>query len=473
MTRIYNLTSLPIFFDEAIFIFWAKRISEHLDGWFLPLSGGKNILLPWITVMWLEILPNSGYLAGGRLASVTAGAFTIIGIYKLSLLLFSSKRIGILAMIVGVFLPWMLFYDRLALYDSLLSAAILWSFYFCIKTAKSGKAIDSIFWGITLGLAHLAKATAIFFSILTPAAFLIYGFNSRNKISLTRRFFLVALSFIVSQLIANFFIFSSGFWEYQQKALDHSGGLFNPQQFIRNLHATMTWLGDFLTIPAVILSFGGLILLFVSKIKVALIFSMIIFLPTLVMAFFGREYFSRYLVFVCPFLAILIAYFLTNLLSRRALFLLMTSAMFYGFLVFDFKLWTRPETLDLNEKDKWQYISGFPSGYGLSHVFSFLKGKAHSGRPITFVIEGSYSHYPMAFQLEFWQYKNVRILERWPLNEIDKEILAENKQRETYLILRDDEKVQSKNKYKTLPVTVLFTAKKPGGADNIYVTKLK
>ena len=118
LTRLINLTILPIFFDEANYIFWAKRIASANSHWFLPLAYGKPVPFIWLIVLMLKILPSNLYLIAGRLPSVFFGLITLIGIYKLGKSHF-SKSIGLAACLLYILSPFALFYDRLALYDSI------------------------------------------------------------------------------------------------------------------------------------------------------------------------------------------------------------------------------------------------------------------------------------------------------------------------------------------------------------------
>src|SRR5207244_3047272 len=90
-TRLYNLTLLPIFFDEANYIFWAKQITATNAHWFLPLSAVKPIPLIWFIVTFLKIFPSADYLLAGRLPSVLLGFLTFIGTYKLANFLFGKR----------------------------------------------------------------------------------------------------------------------------------------------------------------------------------------------------------------------------------------------------------------------------------------------------------------------------------------------------------------------------------------------
>src|SRR3989344_5804660 len=53
--RLYNLTYLPIFADEAIYIRWAQIMQAESTLRFLPLSDGKQPLFMWGMIPFLKI----------------------------------------------------------------------------------------------------------------------------------------------------------------------------------------------------------------------------------------------------------------------------------------------------------------------------------------------------------------------------------------------------------------------------------
>src|SRR3990172_12193337 len=77
--RIYRLTHLPIFADEAIYIRWAQVMRAEETLRFLPLSDGKQPLYMWSVIPFLKIFTDP--LFAGRFLSVLAGIATIVGVF--------------------------------------------------------------------------------------------------------------------------------------------------------------------------------------------------------------------------------------------------------------------------------------------------------------------------------------------------------------------------------------------------------
>src|SRR3989344_8133830 len=139
--RLFNLTLLPIFTDESIYIFWAKTIQTTGSNWFISLYDGKPPLFIWSIATALSVFPSSSYLLAGRLVSVLASLLTITAIYKISFHLFNHKRIAVIASLFYIISPLTLLYDRLALFESLFTAMLVWSVYFMLKNKP-------LLWGL-------------------------------------------------------------------------------------------------------------------------------------------------------------------------------------------------------------------------------------------------------------------------------------------------------------------------------------
>ena len=126
LTRLYNLDLVPIFADEAIYIRWAQLLAFDWRHLFVPLTDGKTPLFMWLLAPLLRL--NFDPLLTGRVLSALSGLGTVVGVYFLAKKLFEEKTAR-LAAGLALFQPFLLFYDRMSLTDSLLTALIIWSVY--------------------------------------------------------------------------------------------------------------------------------------------------------------------------------------------------------------------------------------------------------------------------------------------------------------------------------------------------------
>ena len=116
--RLPSLTLLPVFADEAIYLRWAQVMRAEPTLRFLPLSDGKQPLYMWLVMIFLRFEVDPLWL--GRFVSVMAGLGTLVGLLFLSWLFFKDKKLCFLTVLFYAVLPYFVFFDRMALVDSLL-----------------------------------------------------------------------------------------------------------------------------------------------------------------------------------------------------------------------------------------------------------------------------------------------------------------------------------------------------------------
>ena len=138
--RLVNLTSIPVFVDEAIYIRWSQVMKAEATLRFLPLSDGKQPLAMWLTIPLLKYVSDP--LIAGRLVSIFAGVGSMVGLAFLTFLLFDSLLLASLSSLIYVILPFTMFFDRMALVDSLLAMFGIWTLALSILFAKTRLAND-------------------------------------------------------------------------------------------------------------------------------------------------------------------------------------------------------------------------------------------------------------------------------------------------------------------------------------------
>ena len=148
--RFWNLNSLPIFADEAIYVRWSQVMRAESSLRFLPLSDGKQPLFMWLTIPFLKVVSDP--LVAGRALSALAGLGTVIGIGLASYFLFSNIRLSILTTLLAAVLPYLVFFDRMALADSLLAMFLVWTFNFSYLSFIHRRLDLAMFAGFALGL---------------------------------------------------------------------------------------------------------------------------------------------------------------------------------------------------------------------------------------------------------------------------------------------------------------------------------
>lgn len=188
--RIVNLTSWPIFADEAIYIRWAQVMRAEETLRFLPLSDGKQPLFMWVMIPFLKLFTDP--LFAGRFLSLLCGLLTMFGIMIFSLFLFKDKRITIFSLFLYAFSPFAVFFERMALVDSMLSMFGLWAFLLSFLSLKYKRTDLAVFSGFSLGAALITKSPALFFVLFLPSVLLLQDWQKREvKKQILNSFFLL------------------------------------------------------------------------------------------------------------------------------------------------------------------------------------------------------------------------------------------------------------------------------------------
>lgn len=521
VTRLHNLLLLPIFTDESIYIYWAKIIATTHSQWGISLTDGKPPLLVWMIAFFLQILPSHWYLLAGRLPSVISGGIALWGTYKLTKLLFNSEKTALFASLIYICSPFILFYDRMALFDSLLTAMTLWSAYFALKTAKTHNIKDVILWGLFLGLAYLSKPTAAIFLFLTPSIYVI--FKGKDILhDWKKSFLLMGIPLFMGELINNLQRFSHVYYlmaaKNQQFQQPWDKLLKDPFALTwSNLHGFFGWIIPYYTLPIFIIGLLSLIVILFTNRKIGLVLIILWFAPIFILSTVGREIFPRYILFTTPYFLIAIAYFIVSLYEKasllnnqrvararvpktsstvardeenmdnpnfhrelylerilgnatdrtRVILILFSFLILFPSLRFDYLLLTDPPSAPLPDSDYHQYISEHPSGYGLDKIYAFLNQELKKGT-VNLIVQGTFGLYPYAFYLEYWDNPNLKINPRWPLSSLEPDILVMAKSTPTYILLKEYDKIPD-----NLPLKLVLKAEKPGGKYPILLTTLK
>jgi 4-amino-4-deoxy-L-arabinose transferase-like glycosyltransferase len=476
VTRLFNLTILPIFTDESIYIYWAKVIESSHSQWFISLTDGKPPLLIWMISIFLAILPNDLYLVAGRLPAVVAGAISVVMIYKLAELLFEKKEIAIISALLYILFPFILLYDRMALFDPLLQSTLLSATYFSVKTAKTLSYKYAIAWGISLGLAYLSKPIALVFVLMLPVTFFLI-----NRELITKKWkqmgVLVIVATIIAEAINNAQRVSSVYFMAARKNAQFQQPL---EELIKNpfaltfgnLSGFFQWITDYYTLPILLLGLVGCLVLLIKNYKVGILLISLWLLPIIGLATIGREIFPRYILFTTPYFLIISAWILYMLYSLagkyKIVIMILGVALVIPILRNNYYMLTQPEKASYPQADYDQLIGSHPSGYGIDRVYQFINDVKKNGEDITVVTQGTFGIYPYAFTLEYWDDDQVTVVPRWPLDTLDDEIIQATQSSRVLVILKEYEEIPE-----NMPLILIEKIEKPSGEYPILLTELE
>lgn len=413
-SRLYNILSLPLFTDEAIYVRWSQ-IARYDASWrFISLTDGKQPSFVWATMSIMRFVSDP--LLAGRLTSVFAGFAGLIGIYVLAVELFRSKRVGFMASILFLVYPFALVYDRMALYDSLVTAFAIWSLYFLIRLAKSTRLDVALILGMVLGGGVLTKSSAFLSIYLSPVILLLFNFSQKDWTKKLLRWAILML--IASALAYGYYSIlrlSPYFHIIGQKnevfIYPLKEWLQHPFRFvIGNLKGLLDWLIGYMTYPVM-----GLVLVsfFVNPfkhIKEKVFLFLWFILPFVALAVFAKLLYPRFIYFMTIPLIILASYSLysfyerfKNVFSRVVLILLFLALPLRA----DFFILKDLSHAPIPGADLEQYIDGWPAGGGVKEVISYLSDQSKKGK-IFVLSTGTFGSLPTyAVEIYLGDDKNV------------------------------------------------------------------
>lgn len=462
-TRLYALTSLPIFTDEAIYIRWSQIGSRDASWRFISLVDGKQPLFTWIMMIYLKIFQDP--LFAGRLVSVSAGCMTLLGLICLSYYLFKDKKITFLTAILYIISPFSLMYDRLALYDSLVAALSVWNLFLGIVLARSLRLDTALMLGMTLGLGMLNKTSGFLSLYLLPMTLVLFDFTHKEwKKRLLTWFFLALVSLVISQALYGVLRLSPLFSTISQKdavfVYPLSEWVLHPYRFLEgNLSGMLDWVKGYLTWPIV---FSVVISFFVlgKYVKEKSLLFLWWFVPFVGLALFGRVLYPRFIFFMVMPLLILSALTLKTIfefIKNKIVVVLIILFCLVPSVYIDYFILSSPAAAPIPKSDKGQYIDDWPSGWGVPEVNAYVGQKAEAGK-ISVYTEGTFGLMPYAIELYYVDNPNIKIKGIWPVpRTIPDEIMEDASTMPTFVVFYQSQNIPA------WPMRLVFEIQKGQG----------
>lgn len=394
--RLPNLTLQPIFADEAIYIRWAQVMKAESTLRFLPLSDGKTPLFMWTMIPLFKFIHDP--LFAGRFLSVISGFFTLLGVFFLSRKVFNT-RTGFWASLLYVITPYTIFFDRMALVDSMVSAFTIWIVFFAIWLVNSLRLDVAMILGYLLGGAILTKTPAMINLFILPFSLLAFK-KKGGRHTLVSLVILWVVAIVIALAIynllrlgPNFHLLSSRNADYIFSPLELVGRPLDP--FIPHFKDIADWFPKLLTWPVLFCivigifylvfgllqrvssgtyALGGLILLWAS-------------VPIILDMAFLRTFTARYLLPTIPLFLCLGGFGVTKLLPRLAYIkrfpiVLMLLVILPLPLYFNYFLLVSPAKAPLPNEERKGYFEDWTAGYGFKDIANFLLEKSKNNKVV-------------------------------------------------------------------------------------------
>ena len=442
----------PIFGDEAIYVRWSQVMKAEPTLRFLPLSDGKQPFYMWILMFLLK--PSLDPLIVGRLLSVVTGLGTFMGVFILSYLLFKSQKVSLIAALIYAISPFLVFFDSMALTDSLLTMFGVWVAIFAILAARYVRADFAMLAGLALGAALLTKSPALYFAILLPVAavFAPWPKHLAGKVVLTFKLgglFLAAYSLAV--VMYNIQRLGPNF---QMLALRNSDYVYPLSHFLTSpldplkpfLNRSLEWLWIWGPSTLVVLVFAGIFLNLKKYFKEVLVIAAWAFLPIFVSAEFAKVFTARYILFTLPFLSILAA--AAFLSDKYKLFLKVFLLIFIVHaLLINWKLVTNITTAPIPRSERSGYLEEWTSGYGIKDTANYISAY-HAKYPTDKIVvgtEGYFGTLPDGLQIYLNKYPEITVIGvGLDLTEVPKSLKESKAAGNTTFLVINDSRLKAK-----------------------------
>jgi hypothetical protein len=390
--RIYHLTVLPVFADEAIYIRWSQIMSSEPTLRFLPLSDGKQPLFMWILMFFVKRMRDPLFV--GRLLSAVSGIGSIVGLFLLTYYIFRSKLSAIFASILWALSPLSLFFDRMALVDSMLTCFGIWTLFLSLVTADTLRLDMAMLMGFVLGFAGLTKSPALFFAALIPVAVILLKKPKDlfKYVSLLAVTYVIALAmYNIQRLGPNFALLTSRTKDY---VFPFSRILTYPTDPIRyNLPTTFSWLSSMGPIGLMLLALIGLVLNFKKYPKYILIIGAWFLAPLIYEAEFTKSFTLRYILFLVPPLYVFAASAFNKINGKWKYLVVLSFVIFVvqaG--VFDYFLLTNPEKANFPLRERMGYFQEWTSGIGIKQTADYIRN-IHNLNPSKQIVVGTEGYF--------------------------------------------------------------------------------
>ncbi len=410
--RLFDLTRIPVFVDEAIYVRWSQIMRSEPSLRFLPLSDGKQPLFMWATMPSLKVFTDP--LVAGRLVSVLAGLVSLTGLAFLVFVTTGSLLLAAIAALVYSVLPFSVFFDRLALVDSLLAACGLWSLALGALLIKKARLDLAMLLGFVTGLGLLTKSPAIFFYAWQPLLFFfLFDFHApRLRRRLTKLFASWLIVFLLSQAIynilrlgPNFHLIGSRNQDYVFSFAEVLTHPLNP--LIGNLKTTASWLWFLLTPPLFLVSF----LSFLGKSKrLALTFFLVSLSALFAQAAIAKVYTSRYILFASLPLIVPVALGLWEVGEQLKKHWLVLFLFLLWSVILSAVLVMTPEKANLPHDMRSGYLEEWTAGWGQKEIAAYLIAKAKTGQKIVVGTDGFFGTLPDGLQIYTEGQKNIIVI---------------------------------------------------------------
>ena len=446
--RLVNLSSLPVFADEAIYVRWALVMKENAVFRFLPLTDGKQPLYMWVVIPFLKVFSNP--LIAARFVSAMSGLVTLVGVFILTYLIFNSVKACLIAGLIYAISPFTVFFDRMALAGAMLTMFGIWTLILAAITAKRLRLDTAMLAGFALGGALLTKSPALFFVLLLPSTILLVKWPRKNKdkaLYLGKLMFLWGVTLIIGYGFYNILRLGPEFHMLAIRNQDYVNPishLFTSplDPLLPYLNRSIEWLWALGPSALVVLFLSGIVLNFKKHFKEIILLIGWGIGPILVQAEFAKVFTARYILFTLPYICILATGVI--LVKKESLKRIVVA----GLIIFvvhalsiDYLFLTQVEAAPLPRGERSGYLEEWTAGQGIYEVSELLREEWRREPEGQMIVgtEGYFGTLPDALQAYLNDTREIKVMGVGVhISDVPKELLDSKEEgNRTYLVVNN------------------------------------
>jgi len=436
-----NLTKLPMFVDEALYLRWGQIAGADATWRFISLTDGKQPLYTWAVVPFMNYFGDPLY--GGRFVSALCGLFTMLGVMYAGWLI-ADKQLAFWAGLFALFSPFLFFYNRFAVMEAMEVMFGVWIFNMSILLARTRRLDVALLLGMWSGLALLVKSPALMFVLLIPSAYILEIDFKKIFSKATFQFIgLVFIAWALAEVINNIQRLSPWMGMIKEKNLSfivpYDEIFQDSLRLWNNFKDIWRWHAHYTTVPVLLTALFGTFTWAKEHWRKSLLTFGWFFLPVFGTVLVAKLFAPRYMMFTTPFLMILSGYGIVSLKNTKLRIALFTLLVLLPFLQIR-QLITDPIHYSYLKMDEG-YVNGWSAGNGTKQIAQWAISRIQdTGKPMTIYTEGTFGILPHGLELYVQGKTNkLTVTGLYPIGDIPPAIVVAQAYNnpETYLILNN------------------------------------
>ena len=386
-TRLWLVAKFPYFLDEGILALYAQE-GQNADQRLISLTEGVRPGLVWMTLggMSLHLTP----LVAIRLSVVIFGLVTTVCGTVLALR-YAGRTAAIAFGVLALFTPFLFLYESLGLRDPVIAGLMVAGLLLEIELARKPRLVFGLLLGVTFALDYLVKESGRAALVLLPLSLVYFPFGSPQRVRLAAQWVgNVALALFMAYLATLTMSLSSAYANLGN--VERSVGVMrtfgdvgaHPLRYFDQswpgVHGALT---AYLTYPVIVLAFAGLGLGLWRRTKLTALVAIWALAQLGAAIWLAGNVYARYLVPSIPFILLLAAIGVEELVSllrarfggtRRVIVACAAvgALLLVPALVFDAQLSYDAAAAPFPPGDKVAFVTGWPSGFGAQQTVNEL-----------------------------------------------------------------------------------------------------